>query len=142
MIVKPSDKSTEKRARRVRCVHNVSLTTSWKFKHKMRGKETGGVASARIVREHVPRVVASRSCATPDQDFLQKWKICVTDEIVLMDSASSLTRPREKQREEEAATGGEKPGESFVRFLRLIRGRGTLGLSTLVTYDNLSHTRV
>lgn len=44
------------------------------------------------------------------QDFLQKRWICVTDEIVLMGSASSLTHPREKQREEEAAGGvsGEK----------------------------------
>lgn len=44
---------------------------------------------------------------------------------VLMGTASSLTRPREKRREKDATEGGgrRETGDSFVRFLRLARRR-------------------
>lgn len=96
---KVSDKSREKCARVVRCMHNLSHSRGNWNKTRERARWEA-YCSARAACRGL-----ARSCATPARIFYRKEKICVTDEIVLMGPASSLTRPREKQREEEEKQG-------------------------------------
>jgi len=67
-------------------MRNVPLTKPWKFKHKTREREIEGVASTYCSQARA----ACRGLAIlrhAGKDFLQKRKICVTDEIVLMGTA-------------------------------------------------------
>jgi len=72
------------RARRYGVCITFLSQKSWKFKRKTREREIGGVASTRYCSR---ARAASRDPAPRRPEFsLQKRKICVSDEIVLMGS--------------------------------------------------------